>query len=148
MANPNEGALTYNNGELALRRMYVDRDALALFLGPLEAAVMRALWDKRQSTRAIYKHVLGAYTPTNSDELAFTSVTSTVDRLYKRGLLTRSGTSHNFRYSPAIATEAEFVNRCVSQAVGALLFYYPIEVARLVAAHIQKHAKKDQTNGK
>jgi predicted transcriptional regulator len=130
-----------------ITRLQIDKIGLEMFVGPLEAAVLRAMWDKRQSTRAIYRHVRDHYAPENTDDLAFTSVTSTVDRMYKRGWVKKSGTRDAYIYQPKAASEAEFVAPYLRAAVAAFLTMYPREVMQLVAKYVtQSKRSADNDN--
>jgi predicted transcriptional regulator len=69
-------------------------------LGPLEAALLRALWNRRDGTvRELIDegHIEGAYT----------TVMTTLDRLYKKGVLDRTAEGRAYRYRPR-QTEEEF----------------------------------------
>ncbi|HJX83587.1 MAG TPA: BlaI/MecI/CopY family transcriptional regulator [Candidatus Angelobacter sp.] len=87
-------------------------------LGPLESQLLRVLWKRGDGTvRELLDY--------ESLSAAYTTVMTTLDRLYKKGLLDRSPDGRAFRYKPR-QTEEEF-NRAVLAA----------EVARLLnsAAH-------------
>src|SRR5260370_24806972 len=61
-------------------------------LGPLEQRVLDGLWSKGSATvRELIEHCC--------PELAYTTVMTTLDRLFKKGLLTRSEEGRAFRYS-------------------------------------------------
>jgi predicted transcriptional regulator len=69
-------------------------------LGPLESALLRSLWQRGNGTvRELIdeQHVEGAYT----------TVMTTLDRLYKKGLLDRAAEGRAYRYRPR-QTEEEF----------------------------------------
>jgi len=75
-------------------------------LGPLESALLRALWKRRDGTvRELIEeqHVEGAYT----------TVMTTLDRLYKKGVLERTAEGRAYRYRPR-QTEEEFNRTNVS----------------------------------
>lgn len=121
-----------------LKTININADAdngIELFLGPLEAAIMRAVWADRKITRAIYNYVRDNYEPTHTAELAFTSVTSTVDRLQRRGLLIRSGDKRTYMYAAFVPSEAAFIDLCLRRALVALLDAYPREAIKIVATY-------------
>ena len=69
-------------------------------LGPLESALLRSLWKRGDGTvRELIdeKRVQGAYT----------TVMTTLDRLYKKGVLERMAEGRAYRYRPR-QTEEEF----------------------------------------
>ena len=67
-------------------------------LGPLEQRVLDALWARRSAT---VRELLENSYP----ELAYTTVMTTLDRLFKKGLLTRSEEGRAFRYAPRFSRE-------------------------------------------
>ena len=62
-------------------------------LGPLEITVMRILWECGESS---VRHVIQRL----DRQLAYTTVMTTLDRLYKKGLLDRRKSDRAFLYSP------------------------------------------------
>lgn len=68
-------------------------------LGPLEVAVMNIVWERGESTvRDVVDRLLRP--------LAYTTVMTTLDRLYKKGLLTRRKSERAFLYTPRLSREA------------------------------------------
>jgi len=61
-------------------------------LGPLEIAVMEILWDRGESNVHDVIERLGR-------PLAYTTIMTTLDRLYKKGLLSRHKSERAFLYS-------------------------------------------------
>jgi len=61
-------------------------------LGPLEIAVMEILWERGESN--VHDVIDKLDRP-----LAYTTVMTTLDRLYKKGLLTRHKSERAFQYS-------------------------------------------------
>src|ERR1700693_4939524 len=74
------------------------RSAAARQLGPLEQRLLDGLWDQGSST---VRELLESGCP----ELAYTTVMTTLDRLFKKGLLTRSDEGRAFRYVPRVSRE-------------------------------------------
>src|ERR1700693_4623387 len=74
------------------------RSAAARQLGPLEQRLLDGLWDQGSST---VRELLESGCP----ELAYTTVMTTLDRLYKKGLLTRSEEGRAFRYVPRFSRD-------------------------------------------
>jgi predicted transcriptional regulator len=67
-------------------------------LGPLEQRTLDALWAKGSATvRELIEHVY--------QDLAYTTVMTTLDRMFKKGLLTRSEEGRAFRYAPRFSRE-------------------------------------------
>jgi len=67
-------------------------------LGALESAVMSRLWDASDETSV--REVQRAFA-----SLAYTTVMTTLDRLYKKGILTRRKIGRAFVYRPAVSRE-------------------------------------------
>jgi predicted transcriptional regulator len=68
-------------------------------LGPLEERVVEILW--RESRGLSVREVHGAL----GHELAYTTVMTTLDRLFKKGLLVRERDGCAYRYSPRVTRE-------------------------------------------
>ena len=68
-------------------------------LGPLEQCLLETLWSRGSSTvRELLESGYG--------NLAYTTVMTTLDRLFKKNLLTRQAEGRAFRYSPRLTREA------------------------------------------
>jgi len=67
-------------------------------LGPLEERLLAALWDRGSAT--VRDLVESGY-----DNLAYTTVMTTLDRLFKKNLLTRRAEGRAFRYTPRYTRE-------------------------------------------
>jgi predicted transcriptional regulator len=77
-------------------------------LGPLEAKVLDVLWvDGRAVT---VRHVLAAF-----PQLAYTTVMTTLDRLYRKGLLIRRRRGRAFVYEPRCSHEQLLKERVSDQ---------------------------------
>lgn len=67
-------------------------------LGPLELSVMDVLWrEGRCNVRDVVQRL--------ERDLAYTTVMTTLDRLYKKGLLDREKCERAFLYTPRIARD-------------------------------------------
>jgi BlaI family transcriptional regulator, penicillinase repressor len=67
-------------------------------LGPLEERLLEALWERGPAT---VRELLGD----GLQDLAYTTVMTTLDRLFKKGLLKREAEGRAFRYSPLLTRE-------------------------------------------
>src|SRR3977135_3674437 len=67
-------------------------------LGPLEQRLLEALWSRGSST--VRELLESGY-----QDLAYTTVMTTLDRLYKKNLLTREAEGRAFRYAPRVTRE-------------------------------------------
>jgi predicted transcriptional regulator len=82
-------------------------------LGPLEQRLLDGLWTGGSAT--VRELVEGG-----CQDLAYTTVMTTLDRLFKKGLLTRSEEGRAFRYAPRFSRE-ELHREAASHAFRQLL---------------------------
>jgi len=67
-------------------------------LGPFEQQLLREVWSRGNATvRELIEH--------SSLHQAYTTVMTTMDRLYKKGLLDRVAEGRAFRYTPRLTSE-------------------------------------------
>ena len=78
-------------------------------LGPLERQMLSVLWRRGNAT--VRELLDGGET-----KLAYTTVMTTLDRLYKKQLLNRSAEGRAFRYAPRF-TEAELEKAAVGETI-------------------------------
>lgn len=89
-------------------------DDASRVLGELEQSVMELMWEVGAlAVREVQCRVAGG-------KLAYTTVMTTLDRLYKKGLLAREKSGLAFVYQPAIDRH-EYQRRVVEAAVAPLL---------------------------
>jgi predicted transcriptional regulator len=82
-------------------------------LGPLEQRLLDGMWEQGSAT---VRELLESGCP----ELAYTTVMTTLDRLYKKGFLTRAEEGRAFRYAPRLSRE-EFQREAATHALRQLL---------------------------
>src|SRR5271170_1572682 len=82
-------------------------------LGPLERQLLAALWTRGSST---VREILDV----GDIKLAYTTVMTTLDRLYKKQLLNRVAEGRAFRYSPRY-TQEELEKAAVGETIRQLL---------------------------
>jgi predicted transcriptional regulator len=85
----------------------------ASVFGPLETRLLELLWAQRRP--ATVAHIRRAL-----PELAYTTIMTTLDRLYRKGLLLRDKDGRAFAYAPRY-TRAELVSELISGHVADLL---------------------------
>jgi predicted transcriptional regulator len=78
--------------------MVIRARSIASVFGPLEIRVLEALWFRRgeSSVRDLLDGFPG---------IAYTTLMTTLDRLYKKGFLTRRRFGRGFRYAPMTSRE-------------------------------------------
>jgi len=82
-------------------------------LGPLETKVLDVLW--RNGRAVTVRHVLPAF-----PELAYTTLMTTLDRLYRKGVLIRRRSGRAFVYEPR-CSRAQMLNELASNQFADLL---------------------------
>jgi BlaI family penicillinase repressor len=82
-------------------------------LGPLEQRLLDGLWARGNAT--VRELIEDGY-----QDLAYTTVMTTLDRMFKKGLLTRSAEGRAFRYVPRFTCE-ELHRQAASHAFRQLL---------------------------
>jgi predicted transcriptional regulator len=85
-------------------------------LGPLEQRLLERLWElgKPVTVRELIEH--------SCDDLAYTTVMTTLDRLFKKNLLSRQADGRAFRYAPRYSREElhqQALSEILSQALDA-----------------------------
>jgi predicted transcriptional regulator len=82
-------------------------------LGPLEQRILDGLWARGSATvRELLEN--------DYQDLAYTTLMTTLDRLFKKGFLTRSEEGRAYRYTPRLSRE-ELHREAASHAVRQLL---------------------------
>jgi len=82
-------------------------------LGPLEQRLLEALWERGHATvRELIESSCG--------DLAYTTVMTTLDRLFKKNLLNRKSEGRAFRYAPCFTRE-ELHREVAGEAIRQLL---------------------------
>ena len=82
-------------------------------LGPLERRLLEAVWERGNAT--VRELVEGGNT-----DLAYTTLMTTLDRLYKKEFLSRTAEGRAFRYSPRY-TQEELEKAAVGETIRQLL---------------------------
>jgi predicted transcriptional regulator len=95
-----------------MKRIFHLRAALPE-LGPLEERLLQALWARGNTT--VRELLEDGY-----HDLAYTTVMTTLDRLFKKNLLSRQVEGRAFRYAPRLSRE-EFHREITGQAFRQLL---------------------------
>jgi predicted transcriptional regulator len=67
-------------------------------LGPLEQRTLDRLWARGSAT-------VRELVEDEAEDLAYTTLMTTLDRLYKKGVLTRTEDGRAFRYAPRLSRE-------------------------------------------
>lgn len=103
---------------IALRGFKPGARGTAHVLGELESAVMETLWAQSQQTVNAVEERLR-----NKREIAHTTVLTTLDRMYRKGYLTREKQAKAFVYAPRY-TRDEFERMLAQEVLGALIGHF------------------------
>ncbi len=104
-------------------------------LGSLEERIMGLLWQSHPLTvREVAKRL--------GDKLAYTTIMTTLDRLFKKGLLAREKSGLAWVYEPAMS-RAEFHQSIVEATLGELLQESTVPV---LSAFVDTAARLDAKN--
>lgn len=103
---------------IALRGFKPGARGTAHVLGELESAVMETLWAQSQQTVNEVEERLR-----NIREIAHTTVLTTLDRMYRKGYLTREKQAKAFVYAPRY-TRDEFERMLAQEVLGALIGHF------------------------
>jgi predicted transcriptional regulator len=105
-------------------------------LGPLEISVMEALWRRGESN-------VREVADTLERPLAYTTVMTTLDRLYKKGELERRKEQRAFYYSPRFS-RAEWEQRRAGDLVAGFLTSCEPSRDLLVSCLVEAVGKQDE----
>jgi predicted transcriptional regulator len=97
--------------------LHLFRPSSTTRLGPLEQELLRALWSRRNGT---VRELLDEAKAGGRLKVAYTTVMTTLDRLYKKNLLDRVAEGRAFRYWPR-QTEQELQKAAAGEAIQQLL---------------------------
>jgi predicted transcriptional regulator len=105
-------------------------------LGPLEQRTLERLWTRGSAT-------VRELVEDDSEDLAYTTLMTTLDRLFKKGMLTRTEEGRAFRYAPRLSRE-ELHREAAGEAFRELLDASPtasLPLSSLVKALGERDAK-------
>ncbi len=101
--------------KIALRGFKPGARGAGHVLGELESAVMEILWSKPEQTVNEVEERLR-----EKRDIAHTTVLTTMDRMYRKGYLTREKQAKAFVYSPQYSRK-EFERTMAQEVLGALI---------------------------
>jgi len=105
-------------------------------LGPLEHRVMEALWRRGEANVRDVHHEFG-------DAVAYTTVMTTLDRLFKKGLLRRWKVGRAFHYAP-MSTREESQRSLAAELMEGLLAQHHAEPLPLLSNLVDAVGDADQ----
>lgn len=106
-----------NRSRFQMKKSSNPDNTLAPELGPLERDVMKFVWNRFElGSEASVRDVFLAF----DERLAYTTLMTTLDRLYKKGLLERRKDGRAFYYSPR-QTSQEFSRSIARKVIDRLI---------------------------
>ena len=113
----------------------LNRMGQPLLLGPLEIHVMEVLWNSGEgSVRDVVEKL--------DRKLAYTTVMTTLDRLFKKGLLERQKSERAFIYAPRVSNQ-EWERQRAGDLVAGLLAGSPPSRELLLSSLVDAVGKHD-----
>jgi BlaI family transcriptional regulator, penicillinase repressor len=113
-------------------------DGLGSFFGPLELAVLQVLWELRDeaSVRDLQPRFPG---------VAYTTLMTTLDRLYKKHVLTRRKSGRAYQYSPVQSRE-ELEHGLATEALEAIVGSLPSSgsIRPLLSSLLEAMSRRDE----
>lgn len=107
------------------------------YLGALELAVIEELWSQGSLDAKGVHRCVGV-----RRGISLNTVQSTLERLFRKGLLRREKVSHSFLYTPALRRE-ELMGRLIAEVAETLSNGHP---EPMLAAFVDFAAKVDEEN--
>lgn len=101
-------------------------------LGPLENEVMQIVWDKDKVSVSSVTTIIG-----NNRPVAYTTIMTIMDTLYKKGFLIRKKVGKAYQYQ-AIASKNNFSNQALSFIINDLIVNYGRTKITIVALGLNR----------
>jgi predicted transcriptional regulator len=119
-----------------LRGFKRPRDVASQALGKLERAVLNEIWRREEvSVREVYLAF--------GESIAYTTVMTTLDRLFKKNLLTRRKDKRAFVYLPAVSQD-EFEQGIWEDVIDGLLDHEGDQVQPILACIVDAVSERDR----
>ena len=112
------------------------QEAVATSLGNLERDTLNAVW---RLTEASVRQVAESF----NDKFAYTTVMTTLDRLYKKGFLTRRKSGKAFLYAPRLSAE-ELERSMTETAIETLLNAGTENIEPVLACIVDAVSERDR----
>ncbi len=125
--------------EFTLNKFNPTQNGLTTVLGPLETQIMQVVWPRQQATAADVHHELQLSRQRENRDIAYTTVMTTMSRLYEKHILSRHKVGMSFVYTPAF-DQAEFVNLVVKNVMDSLMDEFAEPVARYLIAYVAQNS--------
>jgi predicted transcriptional regulator len=107
------------NGSLKFK-FNPSQDGITTVLGPLESQIMQIVWQMKHATASDVHQELQISRQRENGKIAYTTVMTTMSRLYDKNILSRRKVGMSFVYTPALDQEA-FINLVVKNVLDSLV---------------------------
>ncbi|HMA33954.1 MAG TPA: BlaI/MecI/CopY family transcriptional regulator [Chloroflexia bacterium] len=104
-------------------------------LGRLESQIMQVVWQMHRATASDVHHELQASRQRENKDIAYTTVMTTMSRLYDKNILSRRKVGMSFVYTAALDQEA-FINLVVKNVMDSLVSEFDGPVFRYFVDYI------------
>jgi len=125
------------------RSLNLSGHGVSRLLGPLETEVMEVCWAAADASAREVVDSLNARRKRSrrhaAETLAMTTVVTTLDRLYRKGLLVRRGTRGDYRYAADMSRE-ELERRLVQRVLEELVEDFREPTLSYLADHLDMDA--------
>jgi predicted transcriptional regulator len=114
------------------------QDGITKVLGPLESQIMAVVWQMKQATASDVHHALQATRQLENRDIAYTTVMTTMSRLYEKNILSRRKVGMSFVYTPAL-DQAAFIDLVVKSVLDSLVGEFGEPVFRYFLDYIAQN---------
>jgi predicted transcriptional regulator len=119
-----------------LRGFRTPREVASIALGTLERRVLEEIWRRKEVT---VREVYGLF----GERIAYTTVMTTLDRLFKKKLLQRRKDGRAFLYSASIS-EADLKQGITEDVIEGLLAHHAEAVGPVLACIVDAVSEQDK----
>jgi predicted transcriptional regulator len=130
--------MAVTNGALKFNKFNPTQDGITTVLGPLESQIMGIVWEMHQATASDVHHELQVSRQRENRDIAYTTVMTTMSRLYEKNILNRRKVGMSFVYVPAL-DQTEFVNLVVKSVMDSLVGEFGEPVFRYFVDYVCKN---------
>jgi len=126
--------MAVNNGSLKFK-FNPTQDGITTVLGPLESQIMSIVWEMQSATASDVHHALQVSRQRENRDIAYTTVMTTMSRLYEKNILKRRKVGMSFVYTPAL-NQTEFVNLVVKSVMDSMVSEFGEPVFRYFVDYV------------
>lgn len=112
-----------------INTIHLDKQGLEMFVGPTQTKVLLALWGELDANRKP-KTIKGVHNLflNNGIDLGYSTVSTVFYTLLEQGLIEKIPYTRPQQYKPIVASEQEFIDRCLRKLDTVLADNYNVRV--------------------